>query len=113
MALLFLIIAFCFSLYGGWIFFDGYFTSATPNEQWLASITGIAFAVIPYMIAKCLTDMVAIRQRHLSMEQQMQQNYVLNQQLQAQTRSLRPRPAPPAPQPAPPPPEPVSVSDDD
>lgn len=102
MALLFLIIAFFFSLYGGWIFFDGYFTSTTPNEKWLASIVGIAFAVIPYMIAKCLTDMVAIRQRHLSMEQQHQQNYILNQQLQAQTRSLkRAAPPPPPPQPSP------------
>jgi hypothetical protein len=94
-ALFFLFVAFCFSLYGGWVFFDGYFTATSPNEQWLAAIVGIAFAVIPYMIAKCLADMVAIRQRHITTEQQMQQTHLLNQQLQAQTRNIKPKPSPP------------------
>lgn len=82
MAILFLLIAFCFSLWGGWIFFEGYFTATNPNEKWLAAISGLAFTVIPYIIAKCLADMVAIRQRHLSVEQQAQQSFLLNQQVQ-------------------------------
>jgi hypothetical protein len=48
----------------------------------MAAIIGLAFAIIPYMIAKCLAEMVAIRQRHLLMEQQVRQNYLLGQQLQ-------------------------------
>lgn len=89
MALFFLALAFFFALYGGWVFFDGYFTATTPNEQWLAAVVGMAFCIVPYMIAKCLADMVAIRQRHISMEQQQQHNYLLNQQIQAQSRLRR------------------------
>lgn len=79
MAIFFLLIAFCFSLWGGWIFFSGYFTAASASEQWAAAMSGIAFCVIPYTIAKCLADMVAIRQRHIAAEQQTQQTYLLSQ----------------------------------
>ncbi len=96
MAILLLLIAFCFSLYGGWVFFEGYFVATSPNEQWAAAMSGLAFAIIPYVIAKCLADMVAIRQRHLTMEQQAQQSYLLNQQLQASQKSGNRRPNPPS-----------------
>lgn len=82
MALLFLFIAFFFTLYGGWEFFHGFFTATTPNEQWLASTTGLALVVIPYIIAKTLSEMVAIRQRQVTLEQLAQNNYLLNQQIQ-------------------------------
>jgi hypothetical protein len=92
MALLFLFIAFFFTLYGGWHFFHGYFTAATPNEQWLVATTGVALVVIPYIIAKVLSEMVAIRQRQVTLEQLAQQNFLLNQQLsllQTQVRSMQ------------------------
>lgn len=82
MALLFLFIAFFFTLYGGWEFFHGFFTATTPNEQWLVATTGTALVVIPYIIAKTLSEMVAIRQRQVTLEQLAQQNFLVNQQVQ-------------------------------
>ena len=55
----------------------------------MAAMNGIALAVIPYMIAKCLADMVAIRQRHLAMEQQAQQSYLLGQMQPQKSTSAR------------------------
>lgn len=68
MALLLLLLSFVSAIYGVYIFASAYF-GGEAAALWPATYTAFAFAVIPYMVAKCLSEMVAIRQRHLLLEQ--------------------------------------------
>lgn len=69
MALLILFLSFFSALYGAWVFFTGYFGAENATQQIAAALSGMGFAVIPYILGKALADMVAIRQRHVQSEQ--------------------------------------------
>lgn len=81
MSLLLLFIAFLVSLFGAFTFFTGYFGAENANDELTAAMVGIAFCLIPYIVAKTLAEMVAIRQRHLQMEQIAQFQFLLAEQL--------------------------------
>lgn len=111
MALFFLFISFFSALYGAWVFFTGYFGADNATQQLTAAMAGLGFAVIPYLIGKSLSEMVAIRQRHLMLEQTgMQQRIMLeamdeaareyeanNPEVAATPESAQTPPTPPAP----------------
>lgn len=70
----------------------------------VAGMTGIALAVIPYMIGKSLADMIAIRQRHLILEQgNLQQEMMIEGmgaaalELEAATQAIQEEQTPSAP----------------
>jgi hypothetical protein len=101
MALIVLFIAFFCGLYGAYEFLSAYFTvnPQDPNSVWAvaaAGVIGFAWAAIPYLIGKCLSEMVAIRQRHLLLEQMMQQSLAIQQSLAGQARPTPSAPATPA-----------------
>jgi hypothetical protein len=84
MALILLFIAFFCSLYGGYVFLDGFY-SDDANAVWSAALSGMAWAAIPYLIGKTLAEMVAIRQRHLLLEQLVMQQAQIQQLLGSRT----------------------------
>ncbi len=69
MALFILLISFVSALYGFWVFVSGYFGAENATQQLTAAMAGLGFAVIPYIVGRSLSEMVAIRQRHLMLEQ--------------------------------------------
>lgn len=69
MALVLLLISFLSSLWGIYVFISGYSGAANATQEIAAALSGMAYAVIPYIVAKTITDMVAIRQRHIQIEQ--------------------------------------------
>lgn len=81
MSLFLLLISFLVSVYGAVVFFSGYFGAENANQELTAAMTGIAFALIPYIIAKTLAEMVAIRQRHMQIEQTAQFQYLIAEQM--------------------------------
>ena len=72
MALILLFISFLCSLYGGYVFLDAYWFGEV-KDIWAGALSGMAWAIIPYHMGKSLSEMVAIRQRHLLLEQMLQQ----------------------------------------
>ncbi len=82
MSLLLLFVSFFFALYGAWVFFSGYTAGDNLNADMVAAITGMAITIIPYIIARTLAEMVAIRQRHLQLEQALQFNMILAEQME-------------------------------
>jgi len=89
MSVLLLFISFFFACAGTWIFFDGYFAATNQTEEFYAAVAGIAWALLPYLVAKTLSDMVAIRQRHLQLEQTSQFNYMMVEQIQMAEEAMR------------------------
>lgn len=102
MSLLLLFVSFFFALYGVWVFFSGYTGGEKPSEDMAAAITGLAITVIPYIVAKTLSEMVAIRQRHLQLEQTAQFNYMVAEQMDVarQLAEEQMKNEPPSPSPA-------------
>ena len=96
MSVLLLFISFFFACTGAYIFFDGYFAATTDAQEFYAAATGLAWAVIPYMVAKTLAEMVAIRQRHMQLEQSAQFNYLLAEQIDLAENALKQASQPPA-----------------
>ena len=97
MALFFLILSFFFALWGAWEFFSVYFSEAKAADHMVAAMKGIALAVIPYLIGRSLSEMIAIRQRHLMLEQtNFQQQMMLEamddaaQQYEAESAEIPP-----------------------
>ncbi|MDG1286279.1 MAG: hypothetical protein P8P30_01800 [Rickettsiales bacterium] len=105
MALFILFISFFSALYGAWVFFTGYFGAENATQQLTAAMAGIGFALIPYIVGRSLSEMVAIRQRHLMLEQTtLQQRMMLEAMDEAareaeatEQQSAPPESAPPAP----------------
>lgn len=89
MSLFLLFISFFFACTGAWIFFDGYFSATNSTEEFYAAAVGLAWAVIPYMVGKTLAEMVAIRQRHMQLEQTAQFNYMMAEQMQMAEKAMR------------------------
>lgn len=78
MALFILFFSFLSSLFGAYVFLSGYFGAENATQQLTAAMSGLGFAVIPYLVGRSLSEMVAIRQRHLMLEQTgMQQRIML------------------------------------
>lgn len=77
MALLLLFVSFFTSLLGVWLFIDGYFLETVPARQMVQIIAGMAVAVIPYMVARSVSELIAIRQRHLMLEQTTLQQRIM------------------------------------
>ncbi len=114
MALFFLLISFFFALWGAYEFFGTYFTQDDPRIIYAAALNGLAIAVIPYLVGKSLSEMVAIRQRHLMLEQTNLQQQIMLEAMQeaakeyeAENRDATPVAAPAAPSVTPPPAPPV------
>lgn len=96
MAFFFLFVSFFFSLFGGWVFLHGYFGAENASEQMIGVMAGIGFAVIPYLIGKSLSEMVAMRQRHLMLEQtSLQQRMMLQAMEDAANEYEKANPVPP------------------
>ncbi len=105
MALLFLLISFFSSLYGAWVFLSGYFGAESATQQLTAAMSGIGFALIPYLVGKSLSEMIALRQRHLMVEQTGFQQEMMMQAMGEMAQEQAAKSAPqPAQAPTPPPP---------
>lgn len=108
MALFVLFVSFFSALYGAWVFFAGYFGAENATQQLTAAMAGLGFAVIPYLVGRSLSEMVAIRQRHLMLEQTTMQQRIMLEAMEEAAREVEAqtgeRPVPPtAPTPPPPP----------
>ena len=109
MALFFLLISFFFTLFGCYIFFEAFFVEENASKQMVGIMGGIGMAVVPYLVGKSLSEMVAIRQRHLMLEQtNLQQQIMLEameeaaKEYQAENNGESPIPAAPTAPPVPP-----------
>jgi hypothetical protein len=99
MSLILLFVSFLSGLCGAYVFFTGYIGAEGPNQELTAAMVGMAFAMIPYFIAKSLAEMVAIRQRHLQMEQIAQIGFMLTEETEEEQQApAADTPPPPAPE---------------
>ena len=88
MAITLLILSFFSALYGAWVFISGYMAAENATQQLTAAMTGLAFAIIPYLIAKSLAEIVAMRQRYVMVDQtHFQQGMMLEAMQQVASES--------------------------
>ena len=95
MSLLLLFVSFFFAIYGAYTFLSGYTGGEKPNTDLAVALTSMAITIIPYIISKTLSEMVAIRQRHLQLEQSAQFNYMIAEQMEMAQAAARAQMAPP------------------
>lgn len=100
MALFFLLISFFLTLWGAWVFFDAFLFEDHPTKQMVGILSGIGLAVVPYLVGKSLSEMVAIRQRHLMLEQTSLQQRIMLEAMEEAAREVE-MDAPSAPSSAP------------
>lgn len=104
MALFFLLISFFFALFGCWVFFDAYFFEEKAADQMVGIMSGIGMAVLPYLVGKSLSEMVAIRQRHLMLEQTNLQQQIMLEAMEEAAKEYEAENEEPSRPAAPPPP---------